>query len=53
MSQKELAKRLHVNIHAVYRWENNIAYPSIDLVYDIARLFDVDICRLLTEENRK
>ncbi|MBR3645235.1 MAG: helix-turn-helix transcriptional regulator [Lachnospiraceae bacterium] len=47
MTQRELAKRINVNSQQIYRWENDIIYPPLDKVFDIARVLEIDIMLLL------
>ena len=47
---KEMAEKLRVNPMTVWRWENNQRYPNIDVVYDIARILEIDVHKLLGED---
>lgn len=41
ITQEELAKVLNVTYQSVSRWENDLAYPDVELIPLIARYFDV------------
>ena len=43
ITQKELANELGVTTQAVSKWENLRCCPDIQLLPDIARVFDVSI----------
>lgn len=51
MTQDELAKILGVTFQSVSRWENEIAYPDIELLPKIAACFGVTTDELLTERD--
>ena len=40
-TQEDLAKILYVSRQAVSKWENGISYPSMDIIYKIAEVFDI------------
>lgn len=50
VSQEKLALYLNVSSQAVSKWENNISYPDIQLLPDIARFFGVTIDELIQTE---
>ena len=49
-TQDELAKKLYVSRTAISKWESGKGYPSIDLLKDIAKLFNKTIDELLSGE---
>ena len=46
MTQRQLAWHLRVSIQAVSKWERGRAYPDVDLLIPIARLFSVTLDEL-------
>ncbi len=42
-TQEDIATELGVSFQAVSRWENGLSYPDIELIPQIAALFDVNI----------
>ncbi len=49
MRQNELADALYVTHQAVSKWENGKSIPSIEVLYDLTKLFDVSIDYLLED----
>ena len=49
MSQEELAEKLNVSRQSVSKWEMGSAYPEMDKILDLCKLFDVTIDELLNE----
>ena len=49
-TQEQLAKKLYVSRTAVSKWESGKGYPNIDLLKDIAKLFNKTIDELLSSE---
>ena len=49
-TQEQLAERLYVSRTAVSKWESGKGYPNIDLLKDIAKLFNKTIDELLSSE---
>ena len=47
MTQKTLAKKLYVTPQAISRWENGIVEPSLQVVVNIAIIFNVQTDYLL------
>lgn len=50
LTQEALAEKLHVSHAAVSKWENGCAYPSLDLLPVLARVFHTDINTLMSFE---
>lgn len=46
-TQYELADKLYVTHQAVSKWENGKSIPSIEILYELTKLFDVSIDYLL------
>ena len=46
MTQRQLAWHLRVSIQAVSKWERGRAYPDVELLIPIARLFSVTLDEL-------
>ncbi len=53
MKQNELADALFVTHQAVSKWENGKSLPTVDILYEITRLFDVTIDYLLDDTEIK
>ena len=51
MSQAELAVGIRVTQQTISAWETDERYPTLDKVYDIAKILDIPVNKLLTEEN--
>lgn len=49
MTQQELADALHVTHQAVSKWENGLSMPSLDVLLEITKFFDVSIDFLLND----
>lgn len=47
MTQKELAAVLRVSPSTVSSWETSSKYPTIDRLYDIARVLGVSVTMLI------
>ena len=47
-TQERLAKELNVSLQAVSKWENDINYPDISLLPDLARFLGVSVDELLS-----
>lgn len=50
MTQEQLASKLFISRTAISKWESGRGYPSIDLLKDIAKIFDVSVDELLSSE---
>jgi DNA-binding XRE family transcriptional regulator len=50
-TQEDLAKVLHVSRQAISKWENGVSYPSMDILYNIAQLFEITIDDLFDQND--
>lgn len=50
-TQEDLANILHVSRQAISKWENGISFPSIDILYNIAHVFNVSIEELFDQND--
>ena len=50
LSQEELAEKLNVTRQAVSKWESGLAYPEMDKVITICKLFNLNIDDLLNND---
>lgn len=50
-TQNELAEKLIISNKAVYKWEKDLCNPSIDLLPQLANVFDCSIDYLITGED--
>ena len=50
LTQEQVAEKLNVSPQAVSKWENDLSYPDIELLVDIAKMFDASIDELLGEQ---
>ncbi|MCK5731991.1 MAG: helix-turn-helix transcriptional regulator, partial [Tenericutes bacterium] len=53
MKQNELAEALYVTHQAVSKWENGKSIPSIEILYELTKLFKVSIDFLLDNSDIK
>lgn len=51
ITQNELADKLYVTHQAVSKWENGKSIPSIEILYELTKLFEVSIDYLLDNTN--
>ena len=49
LSQEQLAEKLGVSRQSVSKWENGEAYPEMDKVLNICKLYNYNIDELLNE----
>ena len=49
MTQDMLAEKLNTHKNTISRWETCTSYPTLDMIYDIARILEVDVTLLLKE----
>lgn len=50
LTQEELAAKLFVSRTAVSKWETGNGYPNLDSLKDVAKLFNVSVDELLSNE---
>lgn len=50
MTQKELADRLHISYQAVSKWEAGVSIPTVEMLYEIAKIMNVTVDALLNNE---
>lgn len=50
LSQEDLAEKLGVSRQSVSKWESGVAYPEMEKLIQISKLFDVGINELLNED---
>lgn len=46
-TQEQLAERLDVSAQAISRWETNSTFPDIEMIPDIASIFEISVDELL------
>lgn len=51
LSQSELAKRYNIDRTTVGKWENDVSVPDIEILSDLATLFDVTVDYLIGKTN--
>ena len=49
LSQEDLAEKLGVSRQSVSKWESGLAYPEMDKVLQLCKLFDLNIDELLNQ----
>ncbi len=52
MTQQQLAEKLHVTFQSVSKWESGTAYPSIEILYDLAIALEVTVDEILHGEKK-
>ena len=52
MTQQQLADRLNVTFQSVSKWENGTAYPSTEILVDLAAVLDVTVDEILRGEKK-
>ena len=50
LSQEQLAEKLNVSRQSVSKWESGTAYPEMDKVIQLCKLFDLNIDDLLNQD---
>lgn len=53
LTQAELAKKLNYSDKAISKWERGDSIPDINMLYNVAKLFNVDIEYLITEHSNR
>ena len=49
LSQEQLADKLNVSRQSVSKWESGLAYPEMDKVLQICKMFDLSMDELLNQ----
>lgn len=52
LTQKQLANQLNISFQAVSRWESGMSIPSVDLLQDLAKLFQITVDEILKGEDK-
>lgn len=50
LSQEQLAEKLGVSRQSVSKWESNLAYPEMDKVLQLCKIFNLNIDELLNQD---
>ena len=50
LSQEDLAEKLGVSRQSVSKWESGLAYPEMDKVLQICKMFNLNIDELLNQD---
>ena len=50
LSQEDLAEKLGVSRQSVSKWESGAAYPEMDKVLELCKLFNLNIDELLNQD---
>jgi transcriptional regulator with XRE-family HTH domain len=50
LSQTALAEKIGVSQASISYYEQNIEYPTVDKIYDLARVLNVEIEELISEQ---
>ncbi len=50
LSQEQLAEKLGVSRQSVSKWESNVAYPEMDKVLQLCKMFNLNIDELLNQD---
>ncbi len=53
ITQSELANKLFISRTLISKWENGVVYPSAENMEKLAKLMNVDVNTLLSEEETK
>lgn len=53
ISQEQLAKELNISRQAISKWESGKAYPDIDNLILLRKIFGVSLDELIMEEEEK
>lgn len=52
MTQAELAEKLNVSVQAVSKWENDISYPDIERIGELASVLNTSAESIINGENK-
>lgn len=47
LTQDEVARKLNISPQAISKWENDLSYPDVALLVEIAKIFNVTVDELL------
>ena len=47
LTQREVADALNISFQAVSKWENGVAYPTIELLYDLSQILGITTDEIL------
>lgn len=50
VSQEDLAEKLDMNKSSISRWCNQKQQPPIDTLFEVAKVLNVDVCKLLNKD---
>ena len=53
LSQEALADKLNVSRQSVSKWESGVAYPEMDKVIQLSKMFNVSVDELLNQDIKK
>ena len=53
LTQKDLAEQLHVTFQTVSKWENDENEPDISTLKELAKLYDVSVDHLISEDEEE
>ena len=51
MTQQQTADALKVSFQAVSKWESGVSYPSIELLYELSRLYETTVDEILNAKD--
>ena len=51
MTQRELAKKLHITDKAVSKWERGLSFPDISLLIPLSEILNISLYDLLKGED--
>ena len=52
LSQEQLAEKLNVSRQSVSKWESGLAYPEMDKVLQICKMYNVNIDDLFNQDGK-
>ena len=52
LTQKQLADQLNISFQAISRWEKGLSIPSVDLLNELANLFQITVDEILKGEDK-
>lgn len=51
MTQEELSEKIGVTAQAISKWENDLSYPDLEIVRNLAGIFGITVDQLLNGED--